>query len=194
MIALDDIVAKAQTIYGAFLPAEIKTLAQTADSLGSGCNFVEIGSYFGRSSVVLGMIARKNNCHLTCIDIFNEFPPDEHDSDEIKKQFKANMKSVNAEYRLLNMLSEQAGKIYQKTIDLLFIDGDHSYDGVKSDIELWLPKVKVGGFVLFHDCGGIHPGVEKAVDEAKNLVQIKIVESLLIAIKEDEDDWYYKNY
>jgi hypothetical protein len=36
-------------------------------------------------------------------------------------------------------------------IDYLFIDGDHSYDGCAGDINAWLPHVKKGGVVAFHD-------------------------------------------
>jgi len=37
------------------------------------------------------------------------------------------------------------------TVDLLFIDGDHRYDGVKSDFELYQPLVRKGGYIIFHD-------------------------------------------
>jgi predicted O-methyltransferase YrrM len=36
-------------------------------------------------------------------------------------------------------------------LDVLFIDGDHSYDGVKSDFELYGPLVRVGGLIGIHD-------------------------------------------
>ncbi len=36
-------------------------------------------------------------------------------------------------------------------IDLLFIDGDHSYGGCKNDLRLWVPFVRDGGFVAVHD-------------------------------------------
>jgi cephalosporin hydroxylase len=36
-------------------------------------------------------------------------------------------------------------------LDVLFIDGDHSYKGVKTDFELWSPLVRPGGMILFHD-------------------------------------------
>lgn len=36
-------------------------------------------------------------------------------------------------------------------IDLLFIDGDHSFTGATEDIQLWVPLVKPGGIVVFHD-------------------------------------------
>jgi len=38
-----------------------------------------------------------------------------------------------------------------KKIDFLFIDGDHSYEGVKLDFELYRPFVKAGGIIVFHD-------------------------------------------
>ncbi len=36
-------------------------------------------------------------------------------------------------------------------LDVLFIDGDHSYDGVRADFELYAPLVRSGGLVLLHD-------------------------------------------
>lgn len=40
---------------------------------------------------------------------------------------------------------------WQPTIDFLFIDGDHSYEGVKKDFEMYAPLVKKGGVIVFHD-------------------------------------------
>jgi predicted O-methyltransferase YrrM len=52
-------------------------------------------------------------------------------------------------------------------IRLLFIDGSHTYEGVKSDIDAWLPRVAPGGVVVFDDYLGTKPtwGVRRAVDE-----------------------------
>ena len=53
--------------------------------------------------------------------------------------------------------------------DMVFIDADHSYEGAKRDIELWLPKVKTGGYIGGHDYENDEEqfdfGVTKAVDE-----------------------------
>jgi predicted O-methyltransferase YrrM len=43
-------------------------------------------------------------------------------------------------------------------LDFLFIDGDHSYEGVKKDFEMYSPLVKKGGIIAFHD---IVPGPQK---------------------------------
>lgn len=43
-------------------------------------------------------------------------------------------------------------KIYIPEIDFLFIDGDHSYEGVKKDWEMYGSLVRKGGIVVFHDC------------------------------------------
>ena len=50
-------------------------------------------------------------------------------------------------------------------LDFIYIDGDHSYNGVKIDIELAKKKVKKGGFICGHDYTSQFPGVIKAVDE-----------------------------
>jgi cephalosporin hydroxylase len=61
-----------------------------------------------------------------------------------------------------------------RTYGLIFIDGDHSYGGVKADIENILPQLEKGGTVIFHDCydyadpTAVHrlcPGVNQAVEE-----------------------------
>ena len=36
-------------------------------------------------------------------------------------------------------------------IDLLFLDGDHSYEGIKQDFEMYSPLVRSGGLIGFHD-------------------------------------------
>ena len=64
--------------------------------------------------------------------------------------------------------SKQVGSEWSNNlkIDILFVDGDHTYDGVKGDIESWLPHVKRGGYIIFHDYQqGKWPDVKKAVDE-----------------------------
>ncbi|HEV8128311.1 MAG TPA: class I SAM-dependent methyltransferase [Candidatus Eisenbacteria bacterium] len=45
-------------------------------------------------------------------------------------------------------------------VDLLFIDGDHTYEGVKADFEMYSPLVRPGGLIAFHD---IVPGPTEAV-------------------------------
>ncbi len=58
----------------------------------------------------------------------------------------------------------------EQTIDTLFIDGDHTYDGVMRDILCWWPKVKKGGTIIFHDYkrDKAHEGVQQAVDGIKS--------------------------
>ena len=56
-------------------------------------------------------------------------------------------------------------------LEVLFIDGDHSYEGAKADFDRWSPFVRPGGHVLFHDAvdtggyGNVYPGVGRAVAE-----------------------------
>lgn len=62
--------------------------------------------------------------------------------------------------------ADAAAQIPDRTYDFVFLDADHSYDGVKSDIINWLPKVKIGGILCGHDYNHPRIGeVKKAVDE-----------------------------
>jgi len=56
-----------------------------------------------------------------------------------------------------------AEKIPDNSVDLVFIDADHSYNAVKKDILAYTPKLKNGGLLTGHDID--YPGVNKAVNE-----------------------------
>ena len=59
--------------------------------------------------------------------------------------------------------SEAAKQVEDESLDFVFIDADHGYDGCKRDIIEWTPKVKTGGYIMGHD---IHfPTVKQAVIE-----------------------------
>jgi cephalosporin hydroxylase len=54
-------------------------------------------------------------------------------------------------------------------IDFLFIDGDHTYSGVKKDYEMYGPLVRKGGIIAFHDIGqNEEGGVSVLWNEVKN--------------------------
>lgn len=51
-------------------------------------------------------------------------------------------------------------------LDLVFIDGDHSFEGCRADLETWWPHVKNGGMILVHDADTeSFPGVKLAIHE-----------------------------
>lgn len=53
-------------------------------------------------------------------------------------------------------------------ISVLFIDGDHSYQGCKTDIDSWYPHMKEHGVMFFHDHDESSPGVLQAAAEFVN--------------------------
>lgn len=63
---------------------------------------------------------------------------------------------------------EKASTLFgNKKIDYLFIDGDHTYEGVKQDYIMFSPLVKVGGLIAFHDIKTVRPdcGVREVWEE-----------------------------
>lgn len=70
-----------------------------------------------------------------------------------------------------------------KSLDYIFIDGDHSYEGALRDCELFFPKIKSNGIFAGHDWS--FDGVQKAVNEFKD----KNGSPNIRMIKEDV--WYW---
>lgn len=54
-------------------------------------------------------------------------------------------------FMLRGLSSDMASRFEDNSLDLVYIDGNHAYDWVKEDIELWWPKIKKGGVIAGHD-------------------------------------------
>lgn len=130
---------------------------------------VEIGSWVGGSSVQLaeGILKFKKNAELFCIDPWDNFCEEletARNGRNVYELFREHMRSYKH-----NQIKDRAENVVERfkdeSIDFLFIDGDHSYEAVKRDIAMWLPKVKTGGIICGHDYGKKEYGVTEAVHE-----------------------------
>lgn len=74
---------------------------------------------------------------------------------------------------IIRDISVNAVKQFQnESIDLVYIDGNHTYDFVTKDLEIWWPKIKKGGFISGHDYQ--LKGVTQAVTEFCNTNGVEI--------------------
>ena len=74
-------------------------------------------------------------------------------------------------------------KIDMSKIDMIFLDGGHSYETVKSDLSLILNGIKKNKIIICDDYNQINYGVKKAVDELSNQVsEIKELNKRLVRI------------
>lgn len=90
-----------------------------------------------------------------------------HKAVDIARKFPDRAHIVRAES------AEAAARFEDGSLDFVFIDADHSYEGCRSDIEAWTPKVKHGGLVSGHDYDHPDQGeVKRAVDEAFEDVEL----------------------
>jgi predicted O-methyltransferase YrrM len=74
-----------------------------------------------------------------------------------------------------------------REIDFLFIDGDHTYEGVKMDFEMYSPSVKKGGIVAFHDIV-THPS-ETGCEVSKLWEEMKSRYNHLELVKDQSQNW-----
>jgi predicted O-methyltransferase YrrM len=131
-------------------------------------NYLEIGCYAGGSACLL---LQRPNTNVTSIDLGHPISPEI----VLKNVNSLNVHKNNYEYiqgdsKDLNVFNQAITK--HKELDILFIDGDHSYNGVKSDFELYSKLVKDGGYIIFDDYNDhvYSPEVKKYVDElVKNI-------------------------
>ena len=82
--------------------------------------------------------------------------------EDIYAVFQENMIALGLWDRIrpMQVASQTAVKAFEdESLDMVFIDADHRYEFVKSDIEAWLPKVKVGGILTGHDAERFYGGL-----------------------------------
>jgi len=117
--------------------------------------FVELGTHFGVSYFSFCQAIRDDsiNCKAYAVD---HWKGDEHAGFYGRDvyDYVSEMNSLHFEgfSTLLKMSFDEASKeIDDNSIDLLHIDGMHTYKAVKHDFQTWLPKLSPSGVVLFHD-------------------------------------------
>lgn len=148
---------------------EAVLLYHLAKEVCSGC-IVEVGSYRGRSSVFLGRGSLDGaNAPVYAIDPHKSFigilggvfgPKDR------TAFYRAMLENDCSEIvSLINLSSEYFSSTWNESISLLWIDGDHCYQGVKRDLECWLPHLKTNAMIAFDDATDPKLGPYKLIDE-----------------------------
>lgn len=136
---------------------------------------VEIGSYAGRSTVLLALSSPKSR--IITVDSYpkNKMYYDHFsNSKEIRNAFRNVTKGLNV--TLLNKTSRRAALDWTEPVDFLLVDGKHDYYHVKEDLLLFVPHIKKGSYIVFHDYLVGEYGVKKVIEELKD----KYFESVVI--------------
>lgn len=137
---------------------------------------LEVGSYKGRSTICLALSSPKSN--ITAVD---SYPPKFR---KAKSEFIKNTYGYKISHFF--MPSVKLARKWQTPLDLIMIDGNHSYRSVKADLESWYPHLKSGSYMMFHDYNvnydtHVPPqyddryGIRKVIDQMGNQYFDKII-------------------
>ena len=63
--------------------------------------------------------------------------------------------SFYKDFTFIKDYSFNVAKNFDSPFDFIWIDGDHSYEACKNDLEDWLPLLEAGGIIAFHDSAPI---------------------------------------
>ena len=166
-----------------------KLIGMVADLDG---DLLEVGSYYGRSSIVIGTEAKKLKQKLYCIgtwntdvwaDIAKGLPANRkkyiwEGEKGIFEAFKANIRQAKLATVVKPIVgtTQTAIKGWDKPLRFVFVDGCHYYNFVRSDAK-WREHIVNGGIIAFHDYGnGAWTDVKRAVcDEMDNDKQFELV-------------------
>jgi predicted O-methyltransferase YrrM len=147
---------------------EAALLFRTVRSLGEA-TIVELGRFKGGSTFLMA-VAMAPGSELWSYDLHLE-PPAGTTGPELDRELTAALERY--ELRGVHVLVGDTRTVDPpaRSLDLVFIDADHRYEGVRADFERWSALVRPGGHVLFHDAvndggwGTRYPGVQRLVTE-----------------------------
>ena len=155
----DDALAAARVIRGWLTDEQALVLWERAGALRPPATVVEIGSYHGRSTIVLARSAAEGVAFVA-IDPHagNDRGPQEiHGTDaegeSDHRTFLANLdrSGVTTAVRHVRLPSQDALREVPGHVDLLFVDGAHRYGPARDDVARWGERVAPGGTMLVHD-------------------------------------------
>lgn len=89
-----------------------------------------------------------------------------HDYEVLVHRVKSRLGKYGDRSVVIRAFSYDVASLFNdESLDFVFVDGDHHYEAVKQDLEMWYSKVKSGGIVGGDDYSTGWPGVPKAVNE-----------------------------
>lgn len=156
---VDDALAAVDGVEGWMSPDQAEQLYRAAASTRPGDQIVEIGSFRGRSTIVLASAAPEG-VRLVAIDPHagNDRGPNEIDgyaaeADADHAAFNANLRAAGVATRVTHVraFSDAAHDEVKGDIAVLYIDGAHRYAPARADIRDWGARVAPGGTMLIHD-------------------------------------------
>lgn len=164
--------AQVEGIEGFTSEVELSLLYHLARVPGPG-HIVEIGSYLGRSTIVMAHAARDAGSppviavdpHTRALGYEGEEPFD------TREQFEANVKraGVSSAVRLEHSTSVQGARRWGgEPVRLLFVDGWHSREAVLADVHAWQPHLLPNASVVFDDflpSAGVRAAVRDLIGE-----------------------------
>ncbi len=167
---------------GMIHPDECLLLIRLASQVREGV-IVEIGSYRGRSTIALAMGSSRGQAvpvyaiepHENFTGVFGRrFGPDD------KKAFQRNIahSTLSRFIHLISATSETASKSWSLEIGLLWIDGDHRYEAVKRDFELWSPFLRADGRIAFDDSTVVGLGPHTLIEEILSTGEFTIMHTV----------------
>ncbi|WP_417525609.1 class I SAM-dependent methyltransferase [Marinovum sp.] len=132
------------------------------DKVAQGGVMAEIGVDRGDFSLEILTRCKPERLHLFDIDI----------SRLVNPKVRAELAAENSRLKThVGDSSANISKLPDGYFDMVYVDGDHEYEGVLRDIEAVLPKMKPGGVIIFNDytvwsaSSMYHCGVARAVNE-----------------------------
>jgi predicted O-methyltransferase YrrM len=157
--SFDEVLRSIADVEGWLTREQAGRLWDRASELRPGARIVEIGSFRGRSAIVLASSA-PDGVEIITIDPHggNDRGPQEIEGFEAQAQedhevFLANLERAGVRQRIthLRRYSTDALDLVAGEVDLLYIDGAHRFSPALSDIRRWGGRVTPGGTLLIHD-------------------------------------------
>ena len=170
----------------------IETTINAGNDSVSAHSIVEVGSYHGKATVLLGTVAKK------MFPAIKVFAIDPHDGklgaiDQglilVKPSFeklKDNMRNAGLSEQVEIIKDYSYNVKWDTPVSFLLIDGLHDYPSVARDFRHFSGWINPGGYVAFHDYADYYPGVKAFVEElleSAKYRKVQLAESLIILQK-----------
>lgn len=157
-----DYASAVETVFGYMVPGQERFLHEKVLSLPDNARILEIGAFFGRSTVAMAFACTGTRRHIFTVDTFWGNEGLMGKTSWFYNHWRGNLRRWGLESYVTACpgFSHPVVRSFapDEMFDFAFIDASHEYEDVLLDFELVWPHVKPGGWIAFHDVEYAWPG------------------------------------
>jgi hypothetical protein len=129
---------------------QINDLIELMENIeGTNLTLVEVGSFMGESMEIFAKSGKFKKIY--CVDPWLDTDTTTQNVSKSESQFDLVKSKYDFVTKIKKTSVDASNEFEDSSLDVVYIDAEHTPESLKRDIEVWIPKIKIDGYITGHD-------------------------------------------